>query len=90
MVVHVATGLKRWDMILTTRTPTTCVIDAGPRGRIIFLTRRKKYGWGGGAQTMECLRQLREEREDVIEHLFQYIVQRLKSKIQEYGIAVVR
>ena len=41
MVVHVTTGLKRWDMILMTRILTTFVINATPRGRIIFLTRPK-------------------------------------------------
>lgn len=57
-------------------------------GPYYLFNQAQEYGWGGGAQTMESLRRLREEKEDVIEHLFQYIVQRLKSKINFSGIVV--
>ena len=66
--------------------PDDICYRCGAEGPYYLFNQAQEYGWGGGAQTMECLRQLREEREDVIEHLFQYIVQRLKSKINFSGI----
>ena len=66
--------------------PDDVCYKCGAEGPYYLFNQAQEYGWGGGAQTMESLRQLREEKEDVIEHLFQYIVQRLKSKINFLGI----
>ncbi len=66
--------------------PQAVCYKCGGEGPYYLFNQAQEYGWGGGAQTMERLRRLREEKEDVIEHLFQYIVQRLKSKINFSGI----
>lgn len=58
----------------------------GAEGPYYLFNQAQEYGWGGGAQTMESLCGLREEKEQDIERLFQHIVQRLKSKINFSGI----
>ena len=66
--------------------PEQVCYKCGAEGPYYLFNQAQVYGWGGGAQVMESLRRLREEKEQDIERLFQHIVQRLKSKINFSGI----
>ena len=66
--------------------PDEVCYKCGVEGPYCLFNQAQEYGWGGGAQTMESLRRLREEKGKDIERLFQHIVQRLKSKINFSGI----
>lgn len=66
--------------------PDDVCYKCGVEGPYYFFNQAQEYGWGGSAQMKERLCRLREEKEDIIERLFQYIVQRLKSKINFSGI----
>ena len=66
--------------------PEQVCYKCGAEGPYYLFNQAQEYGWGGGRQTMERLRRLREEKEEDIERLFQHIVQRLKSKINFSGI----
>lgn len=66
--------------------PDEVCYKCGVEGPYYLFNQAQEYGWGGGAQTMESLRRLREEKEQDIERLFQHIVQRLKSRINYSGI----
>ena len=67
--------------------PEHVCYKCGAEGPYYLFNQAQEYGWGGGAQTMESLRRLRQEKEPDIERLFQHIVQRLKSKI-DYSVIV--
>ena len=69
--------------------PEHVCYKCGADGPYYLFNQAQEYGWGGGTQTMESLRRLREEKEQDIERLFQHIVQRLKSKINFSGIVAL-
>ena len=69
--------------------PDQVCYKCGAEGPFYLFNQAQEYGWGGGTQMRERLRQLREEKGQDIERLFQYIVQRLKAKINFPGIVTL-